>query len=40
MIGKPAASAEVQPAGRRALESRLKMAPEPAFQLEVCGYAL
>ena len=32
-IGSPAASAEVQPAGRKAFEFRSKMAPQSAFQL-------
>src|SRR5580692_9783053 len=31
-IGRPAASAEVQVAGRRWFERRLKIAPEPALQ--------
>ena len=30
MIGRPAASAEVHPAGRRALERRFQIAPDPA----------
>src|SRR5581483_4209082 len=38
-IGKPAASADVQLAGRRASESRLKIAPEPPCQLAACGNA-
>src|SRR5688572_1779048 len=33
-IGRPAASAEVHPAGRIALDERSKMAPDPAVQLE------
>src|ERR1017187_8908332 len=37
--GRPAASVEVHPEGRRALERRLKMAPDPAIQLAACGYA-
>ncbi len=32
MIGRPAASAEVQPSGRSAFERRLNTAPEPASQ--------
>ena len=31
-IGSPAASADVQPAGRRRFERRLQVAPEPALQ--------
>ena len=31
-MGSPAASAEVQPAGRSAFEFRLQMAPEPAVE--------
>ncbi len=31
-IGRPAASAEVHPSGRKALDSRSKIAPEPACQ--------
>ena len=31
-IGSPAASADVQPAGRRALELRFQMAPAPAVE--------
>jgi len=30
-IGRPAASADVQPAGRSAFEARLQIAPEPAL---------
>ncbi len=32
MIGRPAASADVHPAGRRALERRFQMAPDPAVE--------
>src|SRR5689334_18885461 len=32
-IGRPAASAEVQPAGRKVFDDKSKMAPEPACQL-------
>ena len=32
-IGRPAASADVQPAGRSLFERRLQIAPEPADQL-------
>ncbi len=32
MMGSPAASAEVQPAGRSALERRFQMAPDPAVE--------
>ena len=39
MIGRPAASADVHPAGRSAFEFRSKMAPESAVQLEACGNA-
>src|SRR5262245_5686221 len=38
-IGRPAASVDVQPEGRNAFESRLKMAPDPAFQLAAWGDA-
>src|SRR5262249_5694764 len=38
-MGRPAASAEVQPAGRSLLECKSKMAPEPAFQPRPWGYA-
>jgi hypothetical protein len=31
-IGSPAASADVQPAGRTWFDRRLHVAPEPAFQ--------
>ena len=31
-MGNPAASAEVQPAGRNALELRSNLAPDPATQ--------
>ena len=31
-MGRPAASAEVQPSGRRAFEFRFQTAPESAFQ--------
>ena len=31
-IGRPAASADVQPAGRTLFERRLQIAPEPAVQ--------
>src|SRR6266700_8057989 len=34
-IGSPAASAEVQPEGRRALDRRSQMAPDPAVEPEV-----
>src|SRR5271154_4397377 len=33
-MGRPAASAEVQPAGRRASDWRLQMAPDPAVEPE------
>ena len=33
-MGSPAASADVQPAGRRRFERRSQIAPEPAFQRE------
>src|SRR5690348_2851220 len=38
-IGRPAASADVNPAGRRWSERRLKIAPEPALQRlpPLCG---
>src|SRR5262245_43780893 len=38
-IGRPAASADVQPAGRSLLLARSKIAPEPAFQPLPFGYA-
>ena len=31
-MGRPAASADVQPAGRSAFESRFQIAPEPAVE--------
>ena len=33
-MGRPAASADVQPDGRRAFESRFQMAPEAAVEPE------
>ena len=36
-IGKPAASAEVQPLGRSLFELRLKIAPEPAASSSLCS---
>ena len=40
-IGRPAASADVHPAGRSLFERRLQIAPEPAVHLSPpsCGYA-
>ena len=35
-IGSPAASADVQPAGRRAFERRFQIAPDQAAQLPLC----
>jgi len=39
MIGKPAASADVQVAGRSAFDFRSKIAPESALQADDCGNA-